>query len=168
MGSERDKTKAKPKPQTKPNNNTTRMHLEGEIRPPGCPDISKRNIAKSAFFIVSGQSPEDHAPSLLFLPPPQVTFFVKPSPSLSSVGKPSHPSQRSTQCIQHLVRLTVLEFCFDRVQRSISQGPCPSENKSQSKQVQSRNQPSLPYNRPCVPSTIMRTGSVPRHIKQQA
>ena len=67
LGSERDKTKAKPKPQTKPNNNTTRMHLEGEIRPPGCPDISKHNIAKSAFFIVSGQSPEDHAPSLLFL-----------------------------------------------------------------------------------------------------
>lgn len=55
LESGRHKTTAKPKPQTKPNNNKTRMHLEGEISPPGCPDISKQNIAKPAFFILSGQ-----------------------------------------------------------------------------------------------------------------
>lgn len=69
MESGRHKTKAKPKPQTKPNNNKTRMHLEGEISPPGCPDMSKHNIAKSAFFVLSGPCPKDHSPSLLFFSP---------------------------------------------------------------------------------------------------
>lgn len=45
------------------------MHREGEISPPGCPDMSKHNIAKSAFFVLSGLCPKDPSPSLLFFFP---------------------------------------------------------------------------------------------------
>lgn len=68
---------AKPKPQTKPNNNKTRMHLEGEISPLVCPDMSKHNIAKSAFFVLSGPCPKDHSPSLLFFPPRNGHFLCE-------------------------------------------------------------------------------------------